>query len=54
MIACRYVVTMASAMTGIERLTSVKGSTPERPETAIVTPATGLEERAMPLTSCSG
>lgn len=41
-------------ITGIERRTTTNGSKPLKPETAIVTPATGLEERMMPLINCKG
>ena len=50
----KYVAKIESAITGIVRRTSWKGSNPVKPAIAMATPATGLEERAMPDTNCRG
>ena len=44
----------ATNITGIVRRTTSKGDTSANPATAIVTPAIGDIERAIPLANCTG
>ena len=45
---------MAITMTGMDLLIKSNGLSPLKPAIAIVTPAIGLEERAIPEANCSG
>ncbi len=47
-------VSMPITITGIVLRTTSKGESPAILETAIVTPAIGDMDRAMPLTNCTG